>query len=358
LYKHSWNYYTLSISVEEEARIKLKGKSLDESSTLDYNIENVKDMARLYYGKLWSEETERLYEKIEAKYLTRGAVKHHSSTFGIYIKGLGRYLLENFIPQKIGLALKNLPIDSVLLLDLDDAASMVPWELMNTDRNFLCLDYVLSRTRPRVLRARSGLGETVPMLLVSDPTGDLYGAQIEANSIINQLRGSNIRVKRYGSEITKNHYYNILKSGSFEIIHISGHSESDVRPGKCRHKFSGGELFGYEIGNLKGGKMPKLVFTNSCQSAESSLGYDDTGNTSLAGYYLDAGVDSCIAAIWLVSDVGASYFSSDFYRFILFGSTLGEALLKARRSAFKRWRLQDFIWGSYIFYGDPYLRLF
>jgi hypothetical protein len=64
-----------------------------------------------------------------------------------------------------------------------------------------------------------------------------------------------------------------------------------------------------------------------------------------------------MAAIWLVSDEGASNFASDFYRYLLFGATLGEAVLRSRRAAFKRWGYQDFIWGSYILYGDPGIRL-
>ncbi|MFC1803022.1 CHAT domain-containing protein [Thermoproteota archaeon] len=352
------NHYTLSITVDEETTINLNGNNRNHSFTHGFDTENMRDFARLYYGKQWSEDTVKLFNKIEEKYLTRGAVRHHSSAYALYIKGLGQYLFENTLPREIRSILNNLPKDSVLILDLDDAASMVPWELIHTDHNFLCLDHVLSRTKPDNVQRTTPTGKAVPLLLIADPTGDLYGSQIEANYIIGQVRGSNFQVSRYGSEITKKRYFDLLKSGAYEIIHYSGHSESSNEPGKSHHKFMDGELLGYEIERLKGHNMPKLVFSNSCQSAESNLEHDDAGNTSLAGSYLTAGVSSSIAAIWLVSDVGAAQFSSDFYRFMLFGSTVGEALLRSRRSAFKRWGLQDFIWGSYIFYGDPYVRFF
>ena len=115
--------------------------------------------------------------------------------------------------------------------------------------------------------------------------------------------------------------------------------------------------YGWEIENLEINNPPLLVFSNSCQSAEDSLDNNETGNTSLAGSYLKAGAGSCIAAIWYVSDLGSSNFAADFYRYLLFGSTVGEAVLKARQSVFKRWGYQDFIWGSYILFGDPEMRI-
>jgi hypothetical protein len=350
--------YTLSIRVEEETKIDLIGDSLKQSSSTSFNSENIRDFARLYYGKKWNECTLKVFTKIDEKYLNKQAVRHHSTSYAHYIKGLGHYIYENIIPLEIRSTLKTIPRDSVILLDLDDNASMVPWELIHSERNFLCLDYVLSRTKPDKIRGVNSKVKAIPLLLIADPTGDLYGSQIEANYIIGQVRGTNIRVSRYGSEITKKKYLELLKSGTYEIIHYSGHSGSSTDPGKSHHKFMDGDLFGFEIEKVKGIKMPMLVFSNSCQSAELNLEHDEVGNTSLAGSYLSAGVSSSIAAIWFVSDDGAAQFSSDFYRFMIFGSTLGESLLRARRNSYKKWGLQDYIWGSYIFYGDPYVRFF
>jgi len=117
-----------------------------------------------------------------------------------------------------------------------------------------------------------------------------------------------------------------------------------------------GPLFGFEIEEMKG-DMPFLVFSNSCESAGSSLSLEDAGNTSLAGSYLKAGVSGCIAAIWAVNDQGSGEFASDFYRYLLFGNTVGVSMLNSRRNAFKRWGFLDLIWGSYIYYGDPKLKL-
>jgi CHAT domain-containing protein len=228
---------------------------------------------------------------------------------------------------------------------------------MFTGNNFLCLDHIIGRIKHDDPTHGNATKRTVSMLMVSDPTGDLYGAQDEANYILGKLRGSKLIVTRYGSEIRKQQYLNLLKSETFEIIHYSGHSASSTIPGKSHHVFMDGLVYGDEIEALHGVKMPRLVFSNSCQSAESSLGNEDTGNTGLAGSYLKAGVGSCVAAIWPVSDIGSGQFASDFYRYLLFGSSMGEALLRSRRTAFKQWGFQNFIWGSYIFYGNPYGRL-
>ena len=346
--------YRLTISTFDDfTEISFSGI---EPIKLEYGFEEFRNLAQLYYGIEWSDETRKLSEKIESKYLTGGALKHHGSTLALLFKGFGQYILEEYFPEKIVQKLQRLPKDSTLKLVLNEEASVVPWELLHTGRDFLCLDQVLGRVnREPDTRAPFG-GRVIPMLMISDPTGDLWEAQNEANYILGQLRGSNIRVQRFGSEIKKNQYIELLGSGSYEIIHYSGHSASSIDPGKSYHMFMDGPLYGYEIEELSG-RMPILVFSNSCQSAESSLSAEDTGNTSLAGSYQKAGVSGCIAAIWAVSDLASGMFASDFYRYLLFGNTVGAAMLNSRRNAFKRWGFQDLIWGSYIYYGDPGLSL-
>jgi hypothetical protein len=350
--------YKLGISIHQDySEFSLSGNGVTYKESTDSGVDQAKDVARMYYGSEWNEETNIVFKKIVSKNLTKETIKHHHSSLGLIYKGLGRYVLDNLIPLKIGKVLQNIPKNNTLLLYLNDGASSIPWELIHTAENFICLDHVIGRVQKDRNPVEPTRERFIPMLIVADPTGNLYGAQTEANYIIGQFRGSNLRISRYGSEIRKNHYVDLLKSGRYEIIHYSGHSASDNEQGMSHHSFLDGNLYGYEIESLSTYKMPKLVFSNSCQSAESSLGKTSTGNSSLAGSYLKAGVGGCIAAIWPVSDTGSGYFASDFYRYLLFGSTIGEAILWSRRNAFKRWGFMDFIWGSYILFGDPSMRL-
>ena len=345
---------TLSVSTFDDfTDITITGV---EPVRMDYGFNEFRNLAQLYYGAEWSDETAILSGKLVSKYLDRSILKHHGAALTLLYKGFGQYVLGEYFPKEIIQRLKALPRDSTLKLNMNEEASIFPWELMHTGSNFLCLEYVIGRidNEPR-LREPSG-GRVIPLLMISDPTGDLWGAQNEANYILGQLRGSKIQANRYGSEIKKKQYIDLIQSGRYDVIHYSGHSASSLDPGKSHHMFIDGPLYGYEIEEMRG-RMPFLVFSNSCQSAESSLSLEDTGNTSLAGSYLRAGVSGCIAAIWPVSDQASGIFASDFYRYILFGNTVGTSMLNSRRNAFKRWGFQDFIWGSYIYYGDPGLRI-
>ena len=346
--------YNLTISTFKDST-KMSFSGLD-SIEMQYGFKEFTKITQIYYGGNFSDEAIKLFDKIENKYLNAGVLKHHQSALALLFKGLGQYLLEEYFPVKIAQRIMNMPIDSTINLILNDEASVVPWELIHTGRNFLCLDHVIGRKNTETQIRKPQRKRTIPMLMVSDPTGDLPGAQTEANYILGKLRGSNIQVERFGSEIHKRQYVELLESGKYDIIHYSGHSASSTEPGESYHWFMDGPLFGFEIEEMKG-DMPFLVFSNSCESAGSSLSLEDAGNTSLAGSYLKAGVSGCIAAIWAVNDQGSGEFASDFYRYLLFGNTVGVSMLNSRRNAFKRWGFLDLIWGSYIYYGDPKLKL-
>jgi hypothetical protein len=332
------------------------GKNIELSSDLDYA--RISNVVRLYYGEE-SEEAESLWRNIESEVFKRSINKHHASLLPSLLKGLGEYVFQNLLPPEISKALRRIPKDSVIFLDLNDGSALLPWEHMHTGENFLCLDYIIGRvgyTKNRTPPPQNR-NNFVNMLVVADPTGDLPATQNETNYIINQLRGSNVRITRYGTEIRKNQYLDLLKSGRFDLIHYSGHSASSMEPGKSHHWFFDGPLYGSEIESLSSSRLPKLVFCNSCQSGESSISKEITGNTSLAGSYLKAGAESSIGSIWTVSDTGSADISSDIYRYLLFGSTIGEALLLAKRNSYKRWSFYDMVWISFILFGDPRMRL-
>jgi len=346
--------YDLTISTFEDST-QMSFSGLDPIE-MQYGFEEYTKMTQIFYGGNFTDEAKKLFEKLINKYLNPELLKHHQSSLALLFKGIGQYLLEEYFPVKIAQKIKNMPKDSTINLILNDEASVVPWELIHTGRNFLCLDHVIGRKNTETIIRKPRGKRMIPMLLVSDPTGDLPGAQIEANYILGKLRGSNIQVERFGSEIKKGQYMELLESGKYDIIHYSGHSASSPEPGESYHWFMDGPLFGLEIEEMKG-DMPFLVFSNSCESAGSSLSLEDAGNTSLAGSYLKAGVSGCIAAIWAVNDQGSGEFASDFYRYLLFGNTVGVSMLNSRRNAFKRWGFLDLIWGSYIYFGDPKLKL-
>ncbi len=350
--------YVLKISdVGSHFEFSLRGPQLNCSSRTDITKETILHLAKLYYGVELDQGAFSLLQDVERNFLPPGSVRHHSSSFPRYVRAYGQYIFRKLLPRQVADSISRLPPSSLLMLEVDDSASGLPWELLYDDHNFLCLEHVLGRVPASARGTHEPVMGPIPMLMVANPTGNLIGAQNEANYIISQLRGSNIRISRFGSEIRKNDYLQLLESGKYNLIHYSGHSASSSEAGKSCHAFSDDLCYGYEIERLRLSNPPHLVFSNSCQSAESSLDENETGNTSLAGSYLKAGVGGCVGTIWSVSDVGSSEFASDFYRYLLFGATLGEALLNARRNSFKKWGYDNLIWGSYILFGDPGIRL-
>ena len=350
----------LKISAQKESvEVSFNGLGRRHSKTTDTTREKTRTLASLYYGKTYTDEALLLAEEIEKKFYTKNEMKYITTNarYAQFLKSMGNYIFQEVLPKEIADEIRSLPPSSMIQLDVDENLSHLPWELMHTGHNFLCLEYILGRTFNTIKDTPEPTKGPIPMLLVANPTGDLYGSQNEANYILSQFRGSNLRISRYGPEIKKSDYLQLLRSGKFDIVHYTGHSQSSPTPGECRHLFRDSDCYGHEIETLTIKKPPHLVFSNSCQSAEDSLEKDETGNTSLAGAYLKAGVGACIGTIWQVSDVGASNFASDFYRYILFGATLGEALFNARRASFKRWGYDVYIWASYIFFGDPDIRL-
>jgi hypothetical protein len=356
-------YWLRIATFEEYSEISFSGTGINLKKRTEFDFNQVTDFARLYYGKEEeeSEETLRaqaLFSKIESKAFTSDSIKHHGSMLSQMFKAIGEYLFETAFPDEIKKAIRGIPKNSVLLLDINVGASLIPWEYIFTGENFLCLEHIMGRvseTKNQIKPTRTS--SSIAMLVIADPTGDLLATQYETNYIINQLRGSNVRITRFGSEIKRKQYFDLLESGKFEIVHYSGHSTSSVEPGKSHHVFLDGNLYGYEIEGVSSSRMPKLVFCNSCRSGESSFSKEITGNTSLASSYLKAGVESSIGTIWPVTDIGAGDFSSNVYRYLLFGASIGEALLRAKRSSFMRWGFHDLVWASFLLFGDPSMRL-
>jgi hypothetical protein len=345
--------HTITILSEPDVtRFIYSGKLGKTESDTVLNSKDIDILSDLYYGKPPTEESV-LFNEIETKFYPRVQGRHYESQSTGWFKAVGLFTYERLFPDTIRDLIRRIPDGSLINLEIDDRLSSLPWELAFDGTSFLCLQYAFGRTTTD--RSDVVPEKNLSLLMISDPTGDLIGAQKETNYILSQLRGfRQLRINRYGSEITKNQFLELYSSGDFNLIHYSGHSMADTdEPGKSRLFFRDEPCYGYEIEKLEILKPPLLIFSNSCESAGVSHDSEELGNTSLAGSFLKTGAKGCIAALWPVSDVGSGNFASDFYRFLLFGSTIGEAVLRARKNSFKRWGYQDLIWASYLLFGDP-----
>jgi CHAT domain-containing protein len=90
-----------------------------------------------------------------------------------------------------------------------------------------------------------------------------------------------------------------------------------------------------------------------CEEGESYTGSDTEG---LGSSFILGGSLGFIGSSWPLPDISAGILATEFYKYVLAGDTVGEALHKARLHL-KKVRPEDINWMAFILYGDPTLAL-
>lgn len=282
---------------------------------------------------------------------------------------LGSRLAKVALPDRLRgelLRFKGRPLDIVH----DEHAAGVPWEA-------LCLDPELpdAEGRPGLsggIRRRlfvsvegpskplGTTGETRRILLISNPTSDLGGAEEETSGLVTlwqSLPGLCVEVLR-GAEATLEATVAKL-SEPWDVLHYSGHAFFDsAEQGQSGLKLSGHSvLTAADIMALA--RVPPFIFLNACQSARvrggggpppSKRAEDIHGqHGALAEAFLRAGARLLIGNFWPVSDDAAVLVARITYEQLLRGVPVGAALVAAKRRLFDK---QERDWASYVLYGD------
>jgi photosystem II stability/assembly factor-like uncharacterized protein len=271
----------------------------------------------------------------------------------------GQLMYGLFLPPIVQNALREL--DAPLVITTNDAE--IPWELLHNGRDFLGLRAPLAR-RLMVSRWVAGgeaaLAAEPNFLLVADPLGDLPEAEAEADGLMAMLeaRGVPYDLLR-GPRATYVGVQQALLSGRYQVIHYTGHAVFDPRrPERTGLKLAGERmLLASQIeGVLRG---HPLVFLNACSSAreaERQVAYVGPQAEGLAAAFLAGGAAGFVGAQWPIFDRGSRDFAFAFYQRLLDGASIGEALRVARSDGRAR-RPTDATWASFVFYGNPALRL-
>jgi CHAT domain len=305
-----------------------------------------------------SKEMDAFYEFIDERVkIPVNLQGHDSQVRGGLLRGYAAYIFEKLLPTDIKHGLESLPESNALTIDLDEKSSPIPWELANDGIKPLHMKFNCARTlKTPETKERPGEPRQQKLVIVANPTGDLPGASSEANYIISQLMGMRqVHIARFGQELTKRTFLDLLKGTQCTMLHYSGHSkESQESQQESYLLLRDGPCYARDIQTALTQNPLLIVFVDSCLSA-SRLQY---GTTSIASSFFEAGVKNYVGALWPVSDNGAAMFASDFYRLVIYGNSIGEALRRARLASFSKWQYTDIVWSSYILYGDPTTRLF
>ncbi|WP_405758780.1 CHAT domain-containing protein [Streptomyces sp. NBC_00073] len=177
---------------------------------------------------------------------------------------------------------------------------------------------------------RRGSGAYRSVLTLADTVADrpLAHARAEAAAVAALFDEA---VGRTGEDATREQVTELLRAGSFDVVHIATHGSFDSE----RALDSGVDLAGgarltaRDILDLR--LDTRLVVLSSC---ESGLG-EQRGGDELFGLtraLLYAGVRSVLVTLWKVDDASTGLLMQCFYRYLLGGMPAAEALSAAQRA--------------------------
>jgi len=283
------------------------------------------------------------------------------------LKKTGELLWDQLLTLPVKQRLKNSQPGDLLLL-MDEELINIPWELLYDGEEFLCLKFNIGRLLRTKQRGSPpnyrNVSSKLRMLILADPTGDLHSAYEEGvsirNTFDNRRQKLSIDLKTTGIDtlfVKKN-------LGEYDIVHYAGHCECDKKhPDNSGWILSDATLTSRDILTMgETFRMPSLVFSNSCQSAQAQkkiLIRDYQERTySLASAFLFSGVRHYIGAVWRIQDHVSLVFATEFYHVLRRGRSVGEAIRLSRIKLVKAYGMQSFFWASYLLYGAPGFVLF
>jgi hypothetical protein len=249
--------------------------------------------------------------------------------------------------------------DVHLVVFHDKIAGQVPWEIVRVGETFPALRAGLSRrflSDQQFLKRPAYSTKTADrerVLIVANPTEDLYGTIEEAEKIsaVISSRFPNVRIESLlGKNATKASFLERLKEGDFGLVHFAGHGFYDnANPEKSGILLAQNEVVRSEdlIGAIP--HPPQLVFISAAEIAQLS-GSNDISVVSPAEALLGSGVQNFISASWPEGDLAAAHFVSRFYDTLFRGSTFGTAVREARMCLWEKKEKDCF---NYVHFGLP-----
>lgn len=281
-----------------------------------------------------------------------------------------RYLMET--PSSVTITTNDLELPwELMCYRKTSPAELVPQPSADSGYTFLCLDRPVARMPMGRAFPRSGAGPIRQgklrfLLIYADPTNTLPRASEEITTIHSALKdewGDRIEIEVLSGEKAKGAELNWgLLAGRYDVIHYAGHASfNENEPDLSGLLLHDGEFYSQKIRRLLDGQP--LVFLNACQSgraanekAAQQVGYFHEPAEGLASAFIYGGAGGCIGSLWPIYDRPAAEFAIEFYRQVLRGHMIGEAMLEARRKI----RLNfpnEITWAAFVLYGDPTFRL-
>ncbi len=283
------------------------------------------------------------------------------------LKKTGQLLWDQLLARIVKDRLRTTSIKD-LVLSIDEKLIHIPWELLYTGEEFLCLKFNLGRLvrtkdeiRPPQYRSPAG---TPKMLILANPTDDLKSAYLEGVYIKNQFdrRRNEISIDFKSTYIDTLYVKKNLRD--YDIVHFAGHCEYDTdNPKNTGWVLSDGRFTTSDILTLgQSLPLPSLIFSNACQTAKAITDLMDTDyqekNYSLASAFLFSGVTHYIGTTRKIEDPISLTIAKEFYTQLIKGASVGECMRLGRLRLIKEYGIAAISWASYLLYGNPNFILF
>lgn len=235
----------------------------------------------------------------------------------------------------------------------DGPIGQIPFEILITEKvvgNFV--DY---RSLKYMIKSHTiGYAYSSSMLLrdqkkvIRNPSflaiGLTSGANWRGNSEMVEIAGSeeelDLLEKQFGDgnfltgqEATETNFKRL--SPKFDIIHLAIHGRGDIRKNfgaslyfkSDNNSVDDGELHAYELYGLK--LNVSMAVLTACESG-LGRGYKGEGMISMASAFTYSGCDNILMSLWKVNDQASITLMDNFYRHLLIGGSIDEALREAK----------------------------
>ena len=281
------------------------------------------------------------------------------------IQKIGTELFDLLFPEEIRNQIRQTDADSIIL-KLDDACVHVPWELVHDANDFLCCRFSVGRLA-RTSQVFNGVHRSYPtesfsMLILSNPNEDLPAATDEGRNLFDQGHADS-RVKPEwinGAGIQET----VLEQlGGYDIVHYCGHADHcSENPDKSGWVLSQGRVTAENLKShfRESEPAPLLVFNNACHSGTTkswktaSVGWSH----GLANAFLLGGCGHYIGVLSELLDLSSKEFAKNFYRHVIAGYPIGQALRHARLENRSDKQERNLTWAQYVLYGNPDMGIF
>lgn len=238
----------------------------------------------------------------------------------------------------------------------------IPWEILHgfeEHDDFFCIQFQMGRW---LSGETSLLGEKrVSRMLVvgGEAPGSLPGSDRELAALRTWLSRRDGVDDRILPGATSCATLKELKSAVHDVFHFAGHGLHDQEHGS--ESTVGFEDRPFRAHHLSASWAPRfrsirpLVFFNACQTGR--LEHSLSGLDGWAARWVQRfGCGAFLAPLWSVKDSAAQAFAQVFYCELAQGSTLGEAVVVARRHL-RQTDPASLDWASYSVYGHPNMRV-